>query len=103
MKSRAQHIIRLGMDGQNLKLLFTIQITNDHENVHYLRPLLTFDQINHFLYFYNGLDQIYILNLHGDILHIQYQIKSPFHSFRIYAGRDHSKLSFRCTFVSFCQ
>ncbi|CAF3326101.1 unnamed protein product, partial [Rotaria sp. Silwood2] len=59
VKSRAQYIVRLGMDGKNLKLLFTIKTLNDIENVNYLRPLLTIDRINYHLYFYNGLDKMY--------------------------------------------
>jgi hypothetical protein len=75
------------MDGTNLKLLFATKTMNDNENVNYLRPLLTFDQINHNLYFYNGFDKIFILNMHGEILHIQYQTINRFHSFKIYAGK----------------
>ncbi len=71
-----------------MKLLFTIKTINDMENVNYLRPLLTLDRINHYLYFYNGLDKIYILNMHGEILHIQYQTTDRFHSFKIFAGKD---------------
>ncbi|CAF1201178.1 unnamed protein product [Rotaria sordida] len=87
VKSRAQHIVRLGMDGKNLKLLFTIKILNDIENANYLRPLLTIDRINHYLYFYDGLDKIFILNMHGEILHIQYQTTYRFHSFKIFSDK----------------
>lgn len=87
VKSRAQHILRLGMDGTNLKLLFTSPIMHDLENVNYLRPLLTIDRINHHLYFYNGLDKIYILNMHGDILHTQYQMNDVFHAFKVFGNR----------------
>jgi hypothetical protein len=87
VKSRAHHVVRIGMDGTNLKLLFTLKITNDMDNVNYLRSLLTFDQITHHLYFYNGLDKIFTLNMHGDILHIQYQAIYRFHSFKIFAGK----------------
>jgi len=75
------------MDGTNLKLLFTLKIINDMDNVNYLRSLLTFDRITHYLYFYNGLDRIFTLNMHGDILHIQYQAIYRFHSFKIFAGK----------------
>jgi hypothetical protein len=87
VKSRVQHIVRLGMDGANLKLLFTIKTTSDIENVNYLRPLLTIDRINHYLYFYNGFDKIYILNMHGDILHIQYQTNHRFHALKVFADK----------------
>ena len=87
VKSRAQHILRLGMDGTNLKLLFTSPIMHDVENANYLRPLLTIDRINHYLYFYNGLDKIYILNMHGDILHTQYQMNDVFHAFKVFGNR----------------
>jgi len=79
------------MDGTNLKLLFTIKTTNDIENVNYLRPLLTFDRINYYLYFYNGFNKIYILNMHGEILHIQYQTTHRFHSFKIFSGKKFLK------------
>jgi hypothetical protein len=75
------------MDGTNLKLLFTLKTISDIDNVNYLRPLLTFDRITHHLYFYNGLDKIFTLNMHGEILHIQHQAVHRFHSFRIYAGK----------------
>ncbi|UJR15454.1 hypothetical protein I4U23_002397 [Adineta vaga] len=84
VKSRALHVIRLGMDGTNLKLLFTIKITND---VNYLQSLLTIDRINHHLYFYNGLDKIFIINIHGDILHVQHEALDRFHSFKIFADK----------------
>jgi hypothetical protein len=85
------------MDGTNLKLLFTLKIINDMENVNYLRSLLTFDRITHYLYFYNGLDRIFTLNMHGDILHIQYQAIYRFHSFKIFAGkRNEKKFFFFC-------
>ncbi|CAF1500938.1 unnamed protein product, partial [Adineta ricciae] len=84
VKSRAQHVIRLGMDGTNFKLLFTHKTTNDG---FYLRSLLTLDQINHHLYFYNGLDKIFVLNMHGDVLHVQHEAIDRFHSFRIYADK----------------
>ncbi|CAF3052787.1 unnamed protein product [Rotaria socialis] len=87
VKSRAHHIVRLGMDGTNLKLLFTLKTTNDVDNVNYLRPLLTFDRIAHHLYFYNGLEKIFTLNMHGDVLHIQYQAVQGFHSFKIFADK----------------
>jgi hypothetical protein len=87
VKSRGQHVVQLGMDGTNLKLLFTTKPMNDIENVHYLRPLLTIDRINHNLYFYNGFDKIFTLNLHGEILHIQYQTTYRFHSFKIFSGK----------------
>ncbi|CAF4640268.1 unnamed protein product [Rotaria sp. Silwood1] len=87
VKSRAHHIVRIGMDGTNLKLLFTLKTINDIDNVNYLRPLLTFDRLAHHLYFYNGLDKIYTLNMHGDILHIQYQAIHRFHSFKIFADK----------------
>ena len=87
MKARTQHIIRLGMDGTYLKLLFTSPIIHDVENVNYLRPLLTIDRINHHLYFYNGLDKISILNMHGDVLHTQYQTDHPFHAFKVFADK----------------
>ena len=87
MKSRAHHVVRIGMDGTNLKLLFTSKIVNDMENVNYLRTLLTFDRITHHLYFYNGLDKIFTLNMHGEVLHVQYQAIYRFHSFKIYAGK----------------
>ncbi|CAF1341226.1 unnamed protein product [Rotaria sordida] len=87
VKSRAHHIVRIGMDGTNLKLLFTLKTTNDIDNVNYLRPLLTFDRLAHHLYFYNGLDKIFTLNMHGDILHIQYQAIHRFHSFKIFADK----------------
>lgn len=74
------------MDGTNLKLLFTVKINSDPENNNYLRPLLNFDPMNHHLYFYNGLDQIYTLNMHGDILHVQHQAVHRFHAFRIHGG-----------------
>ncbi|CAF0998634.1 unnamed protein product [Adineta steineri] len=86
-KSRAQHIVRLGMDGRNFKLFFTIKTTNDIQNVNYLRSLLTIDRINHYLHFYNGLDKIFILNMHGEILHIQYQTIHRFHSFKIFSDK----------------
>jgi hypothetical protein len=75
------------MDGTNLKLLFTVKTTNDMENSNYLRSLLTIDRINHHLYFYNGFDKIFILNMHGEVLHIQYQTTYQFHSFKIFAGK----------------
>jgi hypothetical protein len=75
------------MDGTNLKLLFTVKTTNDMENSNYLRSLLTIDRINHHLYFYNGFDKIFILNMHGEVLHIQYQTTYRFHSFKIFAGK----------------
>jgi len=77
----------MGMDGTNLKLLFTFKTMSDIDNVNYLRPLLTFDRITNHLYFYNGLDKIFTLNMHGDILHIQYQATHRFHSFKIFAGK----------------
>ena len=76
------------MDRTNLKLFFTIKTTYDIDNVNYLRSLLTFDRINHYLYFYNGFNKIYILNMHGEILHIQYQTPDRFHSFKIFDGKD---------------
>ncbi len=79
------------MDGTNFKLFFTIKTMNDIENVNYLRPLLTIDRINHYLYFYNGFDKIFVLNMHGEILHIQYQTINRFHSFKIFAGKIFSK------------
>jgi hypothetical protein len=82
------------MDGLNLKLLFTLKIINDIDNVNYLRSLLTFDQITHNLYFYNGLDRIFTLNMHGDILHIQYQAIYRFHSFKIFAGKTLKERNF---------
>lgn len=87
VKSRAQHLLRLGMDGTYLKLLFTSPITHDVENANYLRPLLTIDRINHHLYFYNGLNRIYILNMHGDILHTQYQMDDVFHAFKVFGNK----------------
>ena len=89
VKSRAQHIVRLGMDGTNLKLLFTQKTSSDMDNINYLRPLLTFDRITHHLYFYNGLDKIFTLNMHGDVLHIQHQATHRFHAFRIFAGNPY--------------
>ncbi|CAF3395990.1 unnamed protein product [Rotaria socialis] len=87
VKARAQHIVRLGMDGKNLKLLFTLKTTSDNENANYLRPLLTIDRINHHLYFYNGFDKIFILNMQGDVLHTQYQTTFRFHSFQIFSDK----------------
>lgn len=75
------------MDGTNLKLLFTVKITTDVDNANYLRPLLAFDRIARHLYFYNGLDKIFTLNMHGEVLNIQHQAKSRFHAFKIFAGR----------------
>jgi hypothetical protein len=94
VKSRAQHIIRLGMDGTNLKILFTLKIANDVDNDHYLRSLLTFDRVTHHIYFYNGFDRIFTLNMHGDILHVQHQATHRFHAFKIIAGRFDSKTAF---------
>jgi hypothetical protein len=76
------------MDGTNLKLLFTLKTFSDIDNVNYLRSLLTIDHITHYLYFYNGLDKIFTLNMHGDVLHVQHQTKHQFHSFKIFAGKD---------------
>ncbi|CAF4450305.1 unnamed protein product, partial [Adineta steineri] len=73
------------MDGTNLKLLFTLKTMNDIDNLNYLRPLLIFDRITHHLYFYNGLDKIFTLNMHGEILHIQHQAIQRFHSFKIFS------------------
>ena len=80
------------MDGTNLKLLFTMKTLTDAENANYLRPLITFDPINHYLYFYNGFDKIYTINMHGDVLHIQHQAAHRFHSFRIYAGKEEKNI-----------
>ncbi|CAF0938219.1 unnamed protein product [Adineta steineri] len=87
VKSHAHHILRIGMDGTNLKLLFTLKTMNDIDNLNYLRPLLTFDRITHHLYFYNGLDKIFTLNMHGEILHIQHQAIQRFHSFKIFSDK----------------
>ena len=87
VKSHAHHILRLGMDGTNLKLLFTSKTMNDVDNQNYLRPLLTFDRITRHLYFYNGFDRIFTLNMHGEVLHIQHQAVHRFHSFKVYAGK----------------
>lgn len=80
--------MRIGMDGQNLKLLFTLKITTDVDNATYLRPLITFDRISNHLYFYNGLDKVFTLNMHGDVLQTQYQAGQRFHAFKIYASKD---------------
>ena len=86
VKSQSQHVVRLGMDGTNLKLLFTLKVNSDMDNVHYLRPLLTIDRISHYLYFYNGFDRIFTLNMQGEVLHVQYQTVHRFHAFKIFAG-----------------
>jgi len=90
VKSRNQHVLRLGLDGNNLKLLFTTKIVHDNDNINFLRTLLTFDPINHHLYFYNGFDLIYVLNMHGDVLHVQYQAMTRFHAMKITAGKTKS-------------
>jgi hypothetical protein len=91
----------MGMDGTNLKLLFTLKTMNDMDNINYLRPLLTFDRITHHLYFYNGLDKIFTLNMHGDILHIQYQATHRFHSFKIFAGKHFRGKKTKLNFIVF--
>ncbi|UJR31341.1 hypothetical protein I4U23_018836 [Adineta vaga] len=92
VKSHAHHILRIGMDGTNLKLLFTLKTTNDADNRNYLRPLLTLDRITRHLYFYNGLDRIFTLNMHGEILHIQHQAIHRFHAFKIFADKMYKVL-----------
>ncbi|CAF3013239.1 unnamed protein product, partial [Rotaria sp. Silwood2] len=87
VKSRAHQILRIGMNGTNLKLLFTLKTTNDVDNVNYFRPLLALDRVAHHLCFFNGLNKIFTLNMHGDILHIQYQAIYRFHSFKIYSDK----------------
>ena len=99
------------MDATNLKLLFTLKITYDTDNVNYLRPLLTIDRITHHLYFYNGVDKIFTLNMHGDVLHIQYEAIDRFHSLKIFAGKHFLNvvsfimkcfLYFECPYVLLC-
>jgi hypothetical protein len=87
-KSRAQHIIRLGLDGKNFQLLFTWKPIGQTDEVNYLRPLLTIDRINHHLHFYNGVDKVFILDMQGAILHVQHQTGDHFHSFQVFNGKS---------------
>jgi hypothetical protein len=83
IKFRSQHIIRVGLDGIDARIIFTYDISND---VNSIRPLLTIDRISHHLYFYTGIDKIFVLNTNGDVLHVQHHIEHHCHALHVYAG-----------------
>ncbi|CAF1101829.1 unnamed protein product, partial [Didymodactylos carnosus] len=92
VKGKSQHIVRMSMDGKNLKLFFTTKTISDRMNVDYLRPLLTIDRKSSYLFYYNGHDQIYIINMNGHILSQHYTFREittmrSFHAFQIFSDK----------------
>ncbi|CAF0737282.1 unnamed protein product [Didymodactylos carnosus] len=92
VKGKSQHIVRMSMDGKNLKLFFTTKTKSDTMNADYLRPLLTIDRKSAYLFYFNGHDQIYTIDMNGHVLSQHYTFNEmitikPFHAFQIFADK----------------
>lgn len=79
-------IMKLSFDGHFCRTIFTSNQIDENEDFS-SQAILNFDRTNDQLYFYNGFDRIWILNLNGGILHVQHQsIDRRMTKFSIFSG-----------------